>query len=44
MFIDTHAHLQSRRFVKDIDLFIKRSKKEKVTNIVNVGFDIDNCF
>ena len=44
IFIDTHAHLQSRRFDKDRDLVIKRAKKEKVTNIVNVGFDIDNCY
>jgi len=36
--------LQSRRFDKDRDLVIKRAKKEKVINIVNVGFDLDNCY
>ena len=36
--------MQSRRFDKDRDLVIKRAKKEKVINIVNVGFDLDNCY
>ncbi len=44
MFFDTHAHLQWRSFDKDRDLVIKRAKKEDVFNIVNVGFDIDNCY
>jgi len=44
MFFDTHAHLQWKSFDKDRDLVIKRAKKEDVFNIVNVGFDIDNCY
>lgn len=44
MFVDTHAHLQWRSFDKDRELVIKRAKKEGVFNIVNVGFDIENCY
>jgi TatD DNase family protein len=44
MFVDSHAHLQWRSFDKDRALVIKRAKKEKVSCIVNVGFDIDNSY
>lgn len=42
MFFDTHAHLQWRSFDKDRELVIKRAKKQGVSHIVNIGFDVEN--
>lgn len=39
MLIDTHAHLDDRRFNKDRDKVIERAKKAGVSNIIHVGFD-----
>jgi len=39
MLIDTHAHLDDRRFNRDRDRVIERAKKEGITTIIHIGFD-----
>ncbi len=39
MLIDSHAHLDDRRFQKDIDKVLERAKRAGVGKIIHVGFD-----
>lgn len=39
MLIDSHAHLDDRRFQRDIDKVLERAKRAGVGKIVHVGFD-----
>ncbi len=43
MFVDTHAHLDSRTFGEDIEEVLERAKKNNVKKILNVGFDIETA-
>ena len=40
MFIDSHAHLDDRRFNKDRDMIIKNLKENKVDYVFNIGADL----
>jgi len=40
MFVDTHAHLQWTSFDNDRKAVLERAKKNYVTRIVNIGFDV----
>jgi TatD DNase family protein len=40
MFVDTHAHLQWASFDNDRKAVLERAKKNYVTRIVNIGFDV----
>lgn len=42
MLIDTHAHLDDRRFDRDRDQIIRQCKKEGVVCIINAGADISS--
>ena len=39
MLIDSHAHLDDRRFQRDIDKVLERAKRAGVSKIIHVGFD-----
>jgi TatD DNase family protein len=41
MLVDTHAHLQWASFDKDREKVIRRAQKASVSNIVNIGYDLD---
>jgi TatD DNase family protein len=40
--IDTHAHLDFPQFDKDREEVIKKSKKEGITRIINIGVDLNS--
>jgi len=40
MFVDTHAHLQWASFANDIRNVLERAKEKRVTQIINIGFDV----
>lgn len=40
MLIDTHAHLNDRKFEKDFEGVIKRAKASDVNKIINIGYDL----
>ncbi|ACB83643.1 TatD family hydrolase [Natranaerobius thermophilus] len=40
--IDTHAHLDDKRFSSDLEDVIERAKQKKVSQIINVGINIDS--
>jgi len=37
MYIDTHAHLDSKKFSNDLDVVIKRAKEKMVVSILTSG-------
>ena len=43
MFVDTHAHLQWRSFDDDLEDVLERAKENRVTRVVNIGFDLAGC-
>jgi TatD DNase family protein len=43
MFVDTHAHLQWPSFDNDRANVLARAKEQRVTRIVNIGFDLAGC-
>ncbi len=42
MLIDSHAHLDTEHFKKDLDNVIERAEKEGVKNIITVGVDLES--
>ncbi len=42
MLIDTHAHLQDRKFKKDLDQVMERAAQAGVEKIICIGYDYDS--
>lgn len=40
MFIDSHAHLDDRKYDDDRDEMLQRARDNKISNIINVGYDL----
>lgn len=40
MFIDSHAHLDDRKFDGDRDEMLQRARENQISNIINVGYDL----
>ena len=40
--IDSHAHLDFRRFDKDRELVIQRAREKGLAAVVNIGTDLDS--
>ncbi len=41
--MDTHAHLDHKKLMPDIDEVVARARQKGVKNIINVGITLDSC-